>query len=444
MYDAWYGVAFQKHAMTSFSHSRATSWQGRLLLAALLVIASAGVSAACTTYWNAEALGDTQVDSVALYNLRGVPVAHLTTARLKQLVEIKDKLAYAAHIKATLLLCDDRSPNAMALTIGGLRLVVFNLGIFDLLQWNADAVAGVMAHEISHLSLGHSPAAQLTKAKMTLESILNPGKYPAKVPHSPGLAAMDLSANMRQLLLLFEKFSRDDEQAADDEGRKLMTSVGFNPEGAAQAEMALLNKFGNIGGGYLDTHPALKDRIEKAQLFVATDSAAKQLVAGLKVDAAVNDELTLAAEQLIQSNSWKRLDALTNEWLSRNDQNTTALYYRGVYESSGLGQIASARRMFLKAVEIDPDNAKARLELCVALFKEGRKLESTYCYRNIATENDREIFKARTFGENLWIGGEIEPFTTVVVTRDESGAKYVTNLELAKQRHLEIPKFSGE
>jgi len=402
--------------------------------------------AACTTYWNASAYGDTQLDSIALLNLRGAPVAHVTTAHLRQLVDIKNRLTFAANVKAALWLCDDATPNASAWNISGLRLVVFNLGMLDFLQWNPDAVSAVMAHEVAHIALGHSPAARWEKTKATLASLsASTSGDRATSSSSAGIAPVQLSAPDLKSLLLFKKFSRDDELQADSEGIKLLTRVGINPEGALKAHSSFLDKMGDRGGGYLDSHPSQKERVKQSASYLATDSKAKQLVAQIQYEAASNEEYTDAAEAFIKSKSWKKLGVLTNQWLAHSYENALAFYYRGIYLSAGLNQKTQARKLFYKALELDPDNARARLELCVALFEEGQKLESTYCQRNIAKSEDKQAFKARTFGASLWVGGEIEPFTSVIVARNGSNSKYVTNLvDLAKRNGLAATNHFAE
>ncbi len=412
----------------------------RLVLLVLVSLLSFNAHAECATYWNPEALGSTQVDSLALYNLQGRPVAHLTTAHLRQLVDIKNRLGFAANMKARLWLCDDPSLNAFA--IPDARIIVFHLAYLDFLQWNPDAIAGVMAHEIAHVALGHSKAKQGKEALAALESLSAAGRDGAGPAPAGGLPPIPLSEDTRKTLfqLLFLKFNRDKEQQADDEGIKLMTRAGFNPEGATKAQTALLQRYGNRGGGYYDTHPSLKERVEKSRSYLTRSNAARALVAQIRLQAANDEEYARMAAELVAKSAWTKLGSLTRQWLAQsgNDENATALYYRGLYLGANPNQAALARRTFYRVVEIDPNNARARLELCVALFREGQKLESAYCQRNIDSPELKQEFQARTFGEYLWIGGEIEPYTSVVATRDEDGRKYVTNLQFAKQRGLEI------
>ena len=418
----------------------------RLLLLGLISLLSFNSFAACTTYWNAEALSDTQVDSIALYNLRGATVAHVTNAGLKRLADIKNRLAFAANVKAPLWLCDDNAPNAYAEP--NLKLVIFTIGMLNMLEWNADAIAGVMSHEIAHLALGHSGAARGKKALETLKTLTSvPSSGNVKLSGLRGIAPIKLGSDDLKTLfrLLYFQISRSDEQQADNEGIKLMTRVGLNPEGVLNAQLALLRRFGNQEGGFFDLHPSLKDRVRQSMKYLATDTAAKGLTAQIRYENATNEEYSAAAEDFIKSGSWKKLGALTAKWLAHSDENAAAFYYRGIYESAGLKRKTLARRSFYRALSIEPDNAKVRLELCVALFEEGQKLNSTYCYRNIATDEDKQAFRARTFGEYLWVAGEVEPFTSVVVTRDERGTKYVTNLvELAKRKGLEMSNHFAE
>jgi predicted Zn-dependent protease len=68
------------------------------------------------------------------------------------------------------------------------------------------------------------------------------------------------------------KFSRGEEDQADEGGLQNLVAAGYNPEGMIQLFNALAKVSGNggsIGGDFLSDHPLTSDRIKHAQQRIA-------------------------------------------------------------------------------------------------------------------------------------------------------------------------------
>ncbi|MGC3997518.1 MAG: M48 family metalloprotease [Anaeromyxobacter sp.] len=152
---------------------------------------------------------------------------------------------------------DDPSPNAFALPGGP---IFVTRGLLDYLGSEAE-LAGVLGHEIGHVTARHS-VEQLSKAELA-EVGLGLGMVLSERMRSVGQAA---GAGLQ---LLFLKFGRDDERQADELGFGYMTKHGYAPEAMARTFQMLEGVSKRAGGGrvptWASTHPDPGDRAKTAQ-----------------------------------------------------------------------------------------------------------------------------------------------------------------------------------
>ena len=156
---------------------------------------------------------------------------------------------------------DEPAINAFALPGGYIYLT---RGIMPFLDNEAE-LAGVLGHEIGHVTARHS-AQQYTKATsagigVTLLSIFVPEARPFQ------------SLTETALGVLFLKYGRDDELQADQLGVKYTASTGWNPAGVAGMlrTLARLDEATGSRKGvpkWLSTNPAPADRVEKVIAMV--------------------------------------------------------------------------------------------------------------------------------------------------------------------------------
>lgn len=136
---------------------------------------------------------------------------------------------------------------------------------------NSDAqLAGVLGHEIGHVTARHS-ARQMTKQQIAGLGLGLGTAFVHGFDKVAGLASQGLG-------LLFLKYSRDDETQADELGIRYATRAGYDPR-EIPATYAMLKKMSEKEGqsipGYLSTHPDPGDRETRTRDLAARAVAGK-------------------------------------------------------------------------------------------------------------------------------------------------------------------------
>jgi predicted Zn-dependent protease len=156
--------------------------------------------------------------------------------------------------------------------------VYINRGLIERAR-TMNQLAGVMAHEIAHVTQRHSveqmAQAQRADAGLTLACILT-----SVCQSGAASAAIQVGGSA-----LFAKFSRDDEQQADEYGVQYMVQAGYDPRGMVEMFQTLLNERRSrptAVDAWFRTHPLEEDRIAQTQAQIARIPAAR--LRGLRVD----------------------------------------------------------------------------------------------------------------------------------------------------------------
>ena len=183
-----------------------------------------------------------------------------------------DKIAAHApgyRFQYKFVVVDSEETNAFALPGG---YVFINSGAIEATR-NEGELAGVLAHEISHVVLRHgtnqaSKAYVAKSAMRVIDAALGGSKNDVR-----RLAA---SLGLKGPGRLFLKFNRDAELAADVEGARLMAEAGYDPRDMASFFQSLDERDGDARpGAAADDHP------EPAARAAAID----QLLSSLDVSA---------------------------------------------------------------------------------------------------------------------------------------------------------------
>jgi Zn-dependent protease with chaperone function len=181
----------------------------------------------------------------------------------------------------TFTLVDMLEPNAVSLPAGQILVTrgLLDLGLSD------DMMANVIGHEIGHVVLEHYKhlarratlmnilsnvllAGVLIKADRTRPHSGPEAPYDPRVGYEPpggnrieGTAAASLVLSE----LLLRSYSRENEDAADEEGQKLAAAAGYDPDGARQLWVLMENRAPQAREyGYWQTHPFPDERIRAA------------------------------------------------------------------------------------------------------------------------------------------------------------------------------------
>ena len=190
------------------------------------------------------------------------------------------KVTDTRSLKWHFAVVDSREVNAFAVPGGWIYV---NRGLIERAE-NMSQVAGVLGHEIGHVTKRHTvegmQKAQGANVGVTLLCTLT------KVCDSgAGQAAINVGGSA-----LFAKFSRSDESEADAEAVSTTIKAGIDPNGIPAMFRILLNERKSNPGaleGFFATHPLEEDRIQATQALIANYQPSQ--LRGLKKDAPAFD-----------------------------------------------------------------------------------------------------------------------------------------------------------
>ena len=150
---------------------------------------------------------------------------------------------------------EDKELNAFALPGGP---IFFNSGLLDKLS-TEDQVAGILAHEITHVRNQHWASAYADNSKRQL------GITAVLLLIGAGNTAFDV-AGVADALIFSLPYSRKHETDADNVGFDLATTAGYNPQGMVDTFKIL--KAGSGGKKteeWISTHPDTDKRISNLE-----------------------------------------------------------------------------------------------------------------------------------------------------------------------------------
>jgi len=166
------------------------------------------------------------------------------------------------HLPWKFTVVDSPAINAFALPGGYIYLT---RGIMPFLGDEAE-MAGVLGHEIGHVTARHS-AQQYSRATGAQLGLVLGGIFVPAVRQFGGLAETGLG-------LLFLKYGRDDELQADALGVRYTARSGWDPGGVA-GMLGTLDRIADESAdrrgvpNWLSTHPAPEDRVRQVQSVIA-------------------------------------------------------------------------------------------------------------------------------------------------------------------------------
>jgi beta-barrel assembly-enhancing protease len=164
-----------------------------------------------------------------------------------------NQLPWAFHV------VQDDAINAFAIPGGH---VYVNTGLIKNAR-NASELAGVMAHEISHVLARHSTEQLSRQYGLSVIAGAVLGQNPGQLSQ---IAAQIVAGGA------LARFSREAEREADRIGIQAMAAAGYNPNGmATMFEVLLANRQGQPGRveQFFSTHPLTEERVRDARARAA-------------------------------------------------------------------------------------------------------------------------------------------------------------------------------
>lgn len=190
----------------------------------------------------------------------------------------------------TFIVLDSDGVNAYAAPGG---LVHITKGALGLIKSEAE-LAGVLAHELTHITAKHTVRA-IQKSKM-----VDAGTDVAGSQGGLAGSVVNRLADASYDMLFENKFDRDDENEADKVGAALANKAGYAPSGLSEFlnHLAARNKGTVENNGLFASHPAVKDRLERlaktirAEKLTASATVQPRYAGVIKFDAKPVVEIT--------------------------------------------------------------------------------------------------------------------------------------------------------
>src|SRR6185437_5013495 len=193
--------------------------------------------------------------------------------------------------------------NAFALPGGA---IFVNLGTIQAAA-NEAQLAGVMAHEISHVVLQHSVCNAAKQQKVGLISGL--GQVAASVLLG-GIAGQAAAQGIGMTAGLgFLKMSRGAEKEADLLGVGILYDAGYDPNGLPQFFQTLQIKYGSGGSQFLSDHPNPGNRSEYVDKEIASFVPRANNITNTPEFARIHEEVKnmhAYTAREVSSGSWKK------------------------------------------------------------------------------------------------------------------------------------------
>ena len=193
--------------------------------------------------------------------------------------------------------------NAFALPGGS---VFVNLGTIQAAETEAQ-LAGVMAHEISHVVMRHSTC---NLGKQQRKGLL----YGLGAIGSALILGNSAAGNAAQMgigslqSIDFLHMSRDDEKQADLLGVNILANAGYDPRGLPQFFETIQAKYGKGGAQFLSDHPNPGNRQEYVNAEIATlqpvDQPIINTAAFRQAHTRAMTQVTLTADQ-VKAGTWR-------------------------------------------------------------------------------------------------------------------------------------------
>ena len=260
---------------------------------------------------------------------------------------------------------DDPSMNAFAVPGG---YVFIHTGMIRMAEREGE-LAGVMAHEISHIYWRHMSKMMEKSRVATVATLVG---ALASIFLGGAMAAPLLMGSMAAGQSAMLKYSRDFEAQADSTGFKWMVKAGYNPRDMVTI-FSKMNKQRWLEGGkvpiYLSTHPDVDNRIVELSHQLAIHQ--KELPP--ESNNPDFEYFTIKLESIC-GNPNQLLRRMTQEGL--RERHNPAFQYGRALALSKLERHDEALAAFQQALRLAPDNRLIKRDLAIFYFNHNQYPEA--------------------------------------------------------------------
>ena len=223
------------------------------------------LSSASETYWDLDsAVHQVQTSSSLSLLVNGTSQQVWSKEYVLKLNEVRRKISQQSGIYPKFLIASSGDINAYATYVNGQPITVFNLGLLNRIGNDTDAIAAVVSHEYSHLTLNHHQSTATVNglieifAGLAMIAINQSYGGAARNPYE-GLYRDGINLTAR---LASTAYSRGEEHDADTQGVRYMIASGYSPEGAIRLHENIIQ----AGSSFLNTHPSSESRVQNIKV----------------------------------------------------------------------------------------------------------------------------------------------------------------------------------
>lgn len=348
-----------------------------------------------------------------------------------------------------LVIINDAQINAFAVPGG---LFALNTGLLTSAQ-NMDEVAGVMAHEVAHVSQRHysrSNEAFKGQGLLTLAGLLVGALVASQADGDAGTAVMlgSQAALMDRQL----NYSRNQEREADRIGMQYMYSAGYNPQSMADFFEVMdraTSKVSFLPDFWL-THPLTTERMSEARLranqlpkvksnlydedfeilkwysMVISNQATEKQLQSLAERKNFAGQLALAAFYLKQGDYVLAQQVLDQAKNHQQSNNLLLLLQTDIY--LGQNKTDQAYRVIQSAARTMPENRAFAFKLAEIFIRQKQAAQALKLIQPFVNNNPRDIYAWRLM-QQAANADQQSPLRTVNVLRYRAEVEYWSGWE---------------
>ena len=343
-----------------------------------------------------------------------------------------------------LVIINDSQINAFAVPGG---LFAINTGMVTSAR-NMDEVAGVMAHEVAHVSQRHYSRSQEAfkgQGLLTLAGLLVGALVASQADGDVGTAVMlgSQAALMDKQL----NYSRNQEREADRIGMQYMYTAGYNPQSMADFFEVMHRETSKVSflPDFWLTHPLSTERMSEARLranqlprvktnlrdedfeilklysMVVSNQATEQQLQILANRKSFSGQLALSAFYLKQGDYVLAQQVLDQAKVQQRLNNLLLLIQADIY--LGQNKTDEAYKAIQSAARIMPENRALAFKLAEVLIRQKQPAQALNLIQRFSNKNPRDINAWRLMQQAANIDQQ-SPFRTVNVLRYRAEVEY--------------------
>lgn len=348
-----------------------------------------------------------------------------------------------------LVIINDPQINAFAVPGG---LFAINTGMVTSAR-NMDEVAGVMAHEVAHVSQRHYSRSQEAfkgQGLLTLAGLLVGALVASQADGDVGTAVMlgSQAALMDKQL----NYSRNQEREADRIGMQYMYTAGYNPQSMADFFEVMHRETSKVSflPDFWLTHPLSTERMSEARLranqlprvktnlrdedfeilklysMVVSNQATEQQLQILANRKSFSGQLALSAFYLKQGDYVLAQQVLDQAKAQQRLNNLLVLIQADIY--LGQNKTDEAYKAIQSAARIMPENRALAFKLAEVLIRQKQPAQALNLIQRFSNKNPRDINAWRLMQQAANIDQQ-SPVRTVNVLRYRAEVEYWSGWE---------------